>query len=844
MKKLLIVDGNSILNRAYYGIRPLTTKDGLFTNAVYGVANILKKHLDALSPDYAVVAFDLKAPTFRHKKYELYKANRHPMPDELRMQLPYIRECVADLGFHIVELEGYEADDVIGTVARMGDESEEISSYILTGDRDSLQLLSDRTTVILAKTKEDVYCTPETFLEEYGVPSDHYVDVKALMGDTSDNIPGVAGIGEKTAFRLIADYNSLDTIYDGLTDAPLTASVKRKLEDGKESAYLSQYLARIERYVPLNATVADFIYDGIRKEKLKALFEKLEFHALITKFSLNDIPSSHKKEATTRVWNAPEVKGADALLSIARDIPVAVSFAVENTVLLCGKDFSYCIEGLDEETIGSFLVSHTCIYHDYKAVHSRFLSRGLDIPCYFDTLLGAYVLDSTQGNAPKERILSRYCGDYQENAEYDAQMIHSAYETISRELKEVGSYSLLTDIEIPLAAVLSRMEKAGCKVDINGIRAYAEVLRQTAEDLKARIYFAAGTEFNINSPQQLGHILFEVLSFPHGKKTKTGYSTSADILEKLRPYGEIIGDILDYRKVSKLISTYCEGIEKVVDENSRVHTSFNQTITATGRLSSTDPNLQNIPVRDEIGRELRKFFTAENSDRVLIDADYSQIELRLLAHLSHDAAMIRAFQSGEDFHSQTASQVFGVPPEAVTPELRKRAKAVNFGIVYGIGAYSLSQDLGITTKEAAAYISGYLNTYKDVDGYLKGAIEGAKAVGYTTTMFSRRRYIPELAASNKMTQAFGERVAMNSPIQGSAADIIKIAMIRVDRALKEAGVDAHLILQVHDELVLESARECAERAAEILKYEMENAADCAVPLTVEVAIGDNWYSAK
>ena len=843
MKKLLIVDGNSILNRAYYGIRPLTTRDGLFTNAVFGVANILKKHLDALEPDYAAVAFDLKAPTFRHQKYDLYKANRHPMPEELRMQLPYIRDCVSALGFHIQELAGYEADDVIGTVARMGDEAEEVRTYVLTGDRDSLQLLSDRTSVILAKTKEDVLFTPEVFLKEYGVPAEHYVDVKALMGDSSDNIPGVPGIGEKTAFRLIADHQSLDAIYEGLADAPLTPSVKRKLEDGKESAYLSQFLARIERHVPLNTDLDGLAYGGIQPSTLKALFERLEFFALIAKFGLNDVETEAKKEVPDVKWAEPAVAGAEVLSSIGKETPVAVALLNEK-VLICGADFSYQISGLSIPELGAFLAAHACVYHDYKTIYSQFRREGYELPCAFDTLLGAYVLDSSQGSYAKERILSLYCEGYRGEEVYEAQMIYAAYETMRKQLEETGSLALLTDIEIPLAAVLARMELVGCKINLEGIRAYADVLRQTAEDLKARIYFAAGMEFNINSPQQLGHVLFEVLNLPHGKKTKTGYSTSADILDKLRPHASIVGDILDYRKVTKLISTYCEGLQKVADESARVHTSFNQTVTATGRLSSTDPNLQNIPVRDEIGRELRKFFVTENRDRVLVDADYSQIELRLLAHLSGDRAMIDAFLSGEDFHAQTASQVFHVPLETVTPELRKQAKAVNFGIVYGIGAYSLSQDLGITTKEASAYISGYLDTYKDVDGYLKGAIAEAKANGYTTTMFSRRRYIPELAASNKMTQAFGERVAMNSPIQGSAADIIKIAMIRVDHALKESGIDARLILQVHDELILESARDCAEEAAAILKYEMEHAADCAVPLTVEVGIGDNWYSAK
>lgn len=845
MKNLLIVDGNSILNRAYYGIRPLNTKDGLFTNAVYGVANILKKHLDALKPDYAVIAFDLKAPTFRHVKYDQYKATRHGMPDELRMQVPYAKECVAHLGFHVLQMEGYEADDIIGTVARLGDEAKNVHSYILTGDRDSLQLLSDTTSVILVKTKEDLLCTPESFLAEHGVSAEHYVDVKALMGDSSDNIPGVAGIGEKTAFKLIADYQSLDNIYASLSDAPLTPSVKKKLEAGRDSAYLSQFLARIERYVPIEEGINDFVYTGYSHAELKALFERLEFQVLISKFGLNDVEiATAPSDIEATLIPEPQKAGPEMLASLSTEVPLAVSLGDDGVLYLCGKDFSFCVEGLTVKEIGNFLSAHAIVCHDFKALRSRFMREGYSLTCCFDTLLGAYVLDSTQGNRSEEQILSRYCPSYVGGEIHAAQMIYTAYEKMRDELERVGSLSLLLDIEIPLTVILSDMELTGCKVDLYGIRSYANVLRQTAEDLKSRIYFAAGMEFNINSPQQLGHVLFDVLGLPHGKKTKTGYSTNAEILEKLRPANPIVSDILDYRKVTKLISTYCDGLQKVADENGRVHTSFNQTITATGRLSSTDPNLQNIPIRDEIGRELRKFFVTENENYVLVDADYSQIELRLLAELARDEVMIRAFLEGEDIHSATASQVFGVPLEDVTPDLRKRAKAVNFGIVYGIGGFSLAQDLGITMKEASAYIASYLATYKGVDQYLKNAISDAKEHGYTTTMFSRRRYIPELSSSNKNLQAFGERVAMNSPIQGSAADIIKIAMIRVDKALKAAGLDARLILQVHDELVIEAHKDCAKEAAKILKHEMEHAVECRVPLTVEVGLGSNWYGAK
>ncbi|MBQ7172830.1 MAG: DNA polymerase I [Clostridia bacterium] len=836
MKTLLAIDGNSILNRAFYGVRPLTTKDGFPTNALYGMVNIIEKQREALSPDFCAVAFDLKAPTFRHKLFDAYKAGRKPMPDDLRLQFPVAKELLTALGYHILEQEGYEADDILGTLAKECGDGK-VRAYLLTGDRDALQLIDANTHVLLATNTDTIDMDEEKFFDRYGVPSNHFVDVKALMGDSSDNIPGVPGVGEKTALSLIAKFGTLDSVYEHLTEAGSTPSLLKKLEEGKESAYLSRTLATICKTVPLPEDLSDLAYFGIDQAKARELFLKLEFSGFLKRFSLDqavkveiEMPkevSCDKKELSTRLaacsllsldWRKSPVTVCDGKELFSIDVPLSDLLPIlkEKKVVLYDCKGFFAVTGIE--------------------------SKEFDL---FDLQLAAYLVNASKGNYAFSTLVSDYLGEVYdrdgENAFYSMRL----YEKILAKLEESGQAKLLCELEIPLARVLASMEKRGFFIDRKGIAAYGEQLDSVAESLKQQIYFHAGKEFNIGSPKQLGDVLFETLGLPHGKKSKTGYSTNAEILEKLRPYHPIVEEVLDYRQLTKLKSTYVEGLLKVADSEGRVHSNFKQTGTATGRLSSSDPNLQNIPVRTELGRELRRYFLPQDPNYVLIDADYSQIELRLLAHISGDENMIAAFQSGEDIHTSTAATVFGVPKEAVTSEMRKRAKAVNFGILYGIGAFSLSDDLHVTRQKAQEYIDQYLASYPGIDLYLKETIKSAYEVGFVTTMFGRRRYIPELAGTNKVLQKFGERVAMNSPIQGSAADLIKIAMIRVYERLQKSGLDAHLILQVHDELILEAHKDCANEAAKILKEEMEGAyPDCKVPLTVDLHIGKTWFEAK
>ena len=887
MKKLLIVDGNSILNRAYYGVRPLSNKQGLPTNALFGFANMLKKHLDHVKPDYAVCAFDLKAKTFRHLEYDFYKANRKPMPDDLRVQLPYAKELVSLIGFNIVELEGYEADDVIGTVSRLA--SEDVHAYVLTGDRDSLQLINEHTSVILVKTKEDVIYTPEKFTEEYGVTPLQYIDVKAIMGDSSDNIPGIHGIGEKGAFKLISDFGSLNGLYENYMTSSLSQGMKDKITNGREMAFASQHLATIVLDAPIGKELCELTNKGIDKHTLRSRFITFEFGSLMRKFGLENIGNSESEEGAADEKASSELQsnspalvekgknekitesnisldefseceplligeqiGFDFGEEVIEPTPVSLPkeayegvpsggelFAVyfkDDTVQICtecGKQYVTSIENARE-----LLVSKRIICHDIKTLKKQY-----DINCVFDTMLAGYVISPADSSYDLVNLTINYLNmDFDEN--YGAFIIFALYNQMQKHLKKDKTSHILTDIEIPLAYVLSDMENEGFKVDTDGLNSYSAYLSELENKHKARIFELAGEEFNVNSPKQLGEILFGKLELPHGKKTKSGYSTSADILEELAPEYEIVSKVLEYRHVAKLNSTYCQGLLKVADENGIIRTTFNQTVTVTGRLSSTEPNLQNIPVRTELGKELRRFFITKGNDYVLIDADYSQIELKVLAHMSRDANMIYAFNSGADIHTATASSVFGVSPSEVTSEQRKRAKAVNFGIVYGIGDFSLGKDLGISKKEAKAYIDSYFATYPDIHAFIRSLITDAKEAGYAKTLFGRVRYIPELVAKNKMVQAFGERAAMNSPIQGTAADIIKIAMINTHKALSEAGIDAKLILQVHDELIIEAHRSCAEKALEILRKEMENAISLSVPLTAEISIGENWLDAK
>lgn len=846
MKKLLVVDGNSILNRAFYGIRILTNNKGLPTNAVYGMVTILTRHIEMVKPDYLAIAFDLKALTFRHKMYDLYKANRHGMPEELAQQLPYAKECVKGLGFHLFEMEGYEADDILGTLSKKAEE-EGVEAYVLTGDRDSLQLISDTTHVLLATNKDTIDMGRGEFREKYGIDPEQFVDVKALMGDSSDNIPGVAGIGEKTAFKLISDFGCLDKIYEEYESSSLTASVKNKLSAGKEMAYISKELATICRGAPITADMIDLENHGFDKNILKPLFEELEFGAFIKKFGLdsNDSAEDNKTDVQVEKKNISieNVTFAEAK-NFAKDKTVSL-YLDQNTCELSDGERVIQFELEAIANIKDILDTSKIICYDCKALYHALDKFGLTYRnAYFDVMLGAYVCDSNRTKFALPELYLAYVGEILSADASRAVAIYEIYKEISARIEKENTHSLMYDMEMPLASVLTDMELAGFKLDVDGTKKYGEALGVMADALAERIYYAAGGEFNINSPKQLGEVLFERLGMPALKKTKTGYSTDAETLSKLAAHYPIVEDILDYRQVTKLKSTYAEGLTKLVDENGRIHTTFNQTGTATGRLSSAEPNLQNIPVKTEMGREFRKFFIPKSEDYVIVDADYSQIELRLLAHISNDDTMISAFTDGADIHTSTAARVFGVDPEQVTIELRKKAKAVNFGILYGMGAFSLSTDLKISVAEASKYIKSYLEGFPEVSAYLENIKKSAREAGYVTTLYNRRRYIPELAVGNKNIQAFGERVAMNSPIQGTAADIIKLAMINVANRLCESGLDARLILQVHDELLLEAHKDCAEEAMKILVEEMENTASLKVPLSVEAHIGNTWFEAK
>ena len=840
MKNLLVIDGNSILNRAFYGIRPLSTKSGLPTNAVYGFLNILKKHMDALSPAKMLCAFDRKAPTFRHKMYDQYKATRKGMPEELAMQLPYAMRAAEALGCQVIAMEGYEADDVLGTVSAQAEVGSEYHTYVLTGDRDSLQLVSTRTTVILVKTKEDILYTPEVFREEYGIDPIRLIDVKALMGDTSDNIPGVPGIGEKTALKLIAQAGTLEAVYEDLDALGLTKSVLAKLTSGRDSAFLSKDLATICRTAPVSVTDKDSVTD---KTALSALFDELEFTALKARF----LPEGDTLTPAEPAVHVPAFPLYTEGMLLPTEGEIALAVAEDGCIaLLCGDTKWIYPANTADAVIWEHLAGRNIVCHDYKRLYKALAARDIAVNCVFDTMLAAYLLSPGEGTYPLDKTALRYCmmniGETDLSAEADT--VARLVPVLRDAIAENGMSELLSDMEIPLSEVLADMEENGFRLDADGLHGYISSLQSAASELATQIYSMAGTLFNLNSPKQLGEILFEKLGLPCRKKTRTGYATDAETLSQLRPLHPIIGCILDYRQLIKLCSTYGENLIALADENGRLHSRFNQTGTATGRISSTDPNMQNIPVRGQLGREMRRYFVASDEEHVLLDADYSQIELRLLSEISGDANMQKAFLEGHDIHTSTASQVFRVPLDEVTSELRSKAKAVNFGIVYGIGDYSLSQDLGITRRQAAEYIDGYLATYPGVDAYLKSTVENAKRDGFTTTMYNRKRNIPELASQNRNIRAFGERVAMNSPIQGTAADIIKIAMIRTRKALRDSGLDARLILQVHDELIVEASRAEAEAAAAILKNEMEHAATTRVPLTVEVAMGQSWYEAK
>ncbi|MBP0960127.1 MAG: DNA polymerase I [Oscillospiraceae bacterium] len=832
--KLLAIDGNSIANRAFYGIKALANKKGEFTNAIYGFMTIYLKTIADVKPDKVAVAFDLHAPTFRHKAVASYKANRHGMPEELCSQMPRIKELLRALGIEVLECEGFEADDILGTLAKQCDESGN-ECVILTGDRDSLQLITDNVTVLLAKTKETIVFTPDKFNEVYGFTPLQLIDLKALMGDSSDNIAGVKGIGEKSATEIIKKYGTIENLYENIETADLKPAARQKLIDGKESAFESKWLATIVT----NATtpVLDKIGSEPDNDKVKEILSDLEMFSLSEKLA-GGISENKQKENISCDFNKVDFETIEFTDSII------YSFIYkEELKIKFGETIS---ETSSEDEILRFLTSDckkiTC---GAKPAYKFCFERGKECKgISFDAEIAAYLLSSAPTEPSVKRFSDEYRTDYFECGEFsEVASLLSLYEKLKEEIKNADMENLLYNLEQPLTEVLAAMECEGVKIDTEGVKNFGEMLSSDINGLESQIYFVAGKDFNINSPKQLGEVLFEDLGLPAGKKTKTGYSTNAEVLEELRDKHPIVDLVLQYRQLSKLLSTYVDGLLKVVGEDGRIHSNFKQTETRTGRISSTEPNMQNIPVRTETGREMRKFFIAKEG-YTLLDADYSQIELRVVAAMCDDENMKNAFLSGTDIHTATASKVFGLPESMILPEMRRAAKAVNFGIIYGIGAYSLSKDIGSTVKEADRYIKNYLESYSGVKKFMEDAVESAMKNGYVTTIYGRRRYIPEIAASSKQVQAFGKRAAMNAPVQGSAADIIKQAMVNVYKRLKEENLDAKLILQVHDELIVEVSEKDKERAKVVLGEEMENAVKLSVPMTADVNEGKSWYVAK
>lgn len=862
--KLLVLDGNSIVNRAFYGIKLLSTKSGYYTNAIYGFLNILLKLQDMCSPDAVTIAFDVHAPTFRHEMYSEYKAGRHGMPDELRQQMPVLKNILHLLGYKTIECAGWEADDILGTLAQQCRENGD-ECFIATGDRDSLQLAHGGVKVLLARTKmgqavTDVY-DEQAILNEYGITPQALIQVKALQGDSSDNIPGVAGVGAKTALDLIQRFGTIDNIYENLDTIDIKQGVRNKLANDKDKAYLSLELGTIKTNAPIDTRPESYVVSGRDNAGVTAEFARLELYSMIDKFQLdkNDAVLEEDKAKKKREIEKKPVNSFAEIIKASGSKIYVYPEIIENSVTalyFSAADTVFEITS-DNEGFKSFVTEFfesDAEKYTYNSKHLHRLAARLGISCKNvcgDLMLSAYLLRPSDSNYEISHLCLEYgvpvpeylneLGQEEQNVS-DCAVLEALFNKTSALLEEANQLQLLNDIELPLAKVLGKMEIAGVEVDKEGIEQFGKKLSVRIKELTDDIYKQAGREFNINSPKQMGIVLFEEMGIPCKKKTKSGYSTKAEVLEELAPDYPIVSSILEYRTLSKLKSTYCDGLLKVIEPDGRIHTSFNQVETRTGRISSVEPNLQNIPIRTELGREMRRFFRAEQGS-LLIDADYSQIELRVLSDLANDEHMINAFNSGEDIHKTTASQVFGLPPEMITPSLRSRAKAVNFGIVYGIGAFSLAKDIGVTNKEAKAYIDGYLANFSGVADYMNRMIETAKDKGYSETLFNRRRYLPELASSNRMLRAFGERVARNMPIQGTAADIIKIAMVKVDKRLEAENMKARLILQVHDELIVEAPENEAEKALAIVTEEMENACHMKVKLLADGKIAKTWFDA-
>lgn len=856
----MIIDGNSLMYRAFYGIRFLSTSKGVLTNAVYGFTNMLFNLIEQYHPDYIGVAFDLKAPTFRHEMYEEYKGNRQKTPEELLPQFDLLKRLLRAMNIPIFEEEGYEADDILGTFSRIAEE-QGLDAYLVTGDRDAIQLVSDNTTVLLNRRGiTDIHAfDPKEVEKEYGLTPDQIIDLKALMGDSSDNIPGVPGVGEKTALKLLRQYKTLEEVLNNI-DQISGKKLKENLTNYREQAILSKKLATIIKDVPIEINLEDSHYEIPNTAELKAILEELEFNSIISRLDFDD--SQQKSQAIEDDRKIVEIDSLDQLLDCINDAlrqdRIALLFDSDIVTFAWDKKQVYSIRIYQDMVSGGldlwdvmeklrYVLSDKKIgkvVHDGKRLLLQAWEQDIEVNnLYFDTFIAAYLLDSTHTRYDVKYLVYEYLGIDADKV--DAGHVLLLAEALETRLKDLDMYDLYRDIEHPLIQVLADMEWTGFNVDKNTLKELDLEFANILEELTNSIYELAGEEFNINSPKQLGIILFEKLGLPVVKKTKTGYSTNIEVLEKLKGKHEIIEKIIEYRQVMKLKSTYSEGLLNVIDpKDGRIHSSFNQTITATGRISSTDPNLQNIPVRMEMGRRIRRVFVPTNEDYVLVDADYSQIELRVLAHISGDPTFIDAFKNNQDIHLRTASEILGIPIDEVTPEQRNDAKAVNFGIVYGISDYGLARNLGISRAEAQEYIDNYFKRYPGIKEYMERIVELGKKQGYVTTLMGRRRYLPELSSRNFNTRSFGERIAMNTPIQGTAADIIKKAMNDVYYELKARGLRSKLVLQVHDELIVDTYKPELEEVKEILKNKMENAIELSVPLVVDIGVGSNWYNAK
>ena len=842
--KLLILDGNSVINRAFFGVRPLTTREGLYTHAIYGFLNILERMEKEEQPDAVCVSFDLHGPTFRHLRYEGYKATRHGMPEELAQQMPVMKDILRAMNIPIYECQGWEADDVIGTVGKICSNNG-WECVVVTGDRDSLQLIDDNVHIKLViskpgQTTATLY-DEDKFREEYGFEPKKLIDLKALMGDSSDNIPGVAGVGPKTATELLLKFGSLDGVYENLNDPSIKPKLREKLERDRDNAYLSYELATIVPEAPIDFEPKDALVQPYNKSELYALFQKLEFVKLIDKYGLR---GAEVVAAAPTVRKSKPLPKVDA---VPEDVKRCSVYLAEDGSLGVAWEQGVCaLTPMEVQMGGVDLSGKELVLHDSKTAMHRLDQQGISFgQCLFDTALAAYDLNPSQSDYPVSKLATNFLGASVEDgdARACAEAVWKLQEPLQQELERNAMTTLYQQIELPLCPVLYQMEKEGIAIDETQLQQFGIMLSQRIDDCEKLIYSYSEEPFNINSTRQLGELLFEKLGLPILKKTKTGYSTNADVLEKLKDKHPIIPAIMDYRMLTKLKSTYAEGLTHAIGTDGRIHTTFQNLVTATGRLSSTEPNLQNIPVRTDLGAEIRKMFIPREGC-VLVDADYSQIELRVLAHIAGDETMQNAFRSGLDIHAVTASQVFGVAQENVTPLQRRHAKAVNFGIVYGISEFSLAEDIGVSRWEAKAYIDSYLANYHGVREYMKNVVAQAREQGYTQTLYGRKRYIPELKSANFNIRSGAERIALNTPIQGTAADLIKLAMIRVDKALKAEFPEAKLLLQVHDELIVECPQGIAGDVAALVSREMEQVAQLSVPLTAEAKIGKSWFEAK